>query len=97
MRDTDFEREANEGWKQLQQELDSPCDDPVVERVVELWRSRSRLGVKKYGTTLAANSGNLIYWLNHLQSELLDAVNYIERLKSELPTPDTFEEIEFEK
>jgi len=35
---------------------------------------------EKYGTNLQDDPGDLIYWLEHLQTELLDAANYIETL-----------------
>lgn len=54
--------------------------DPIVEAVVKKFRDRSNVGFKKYGTTLEAN--NTDDFLNHLQEELMDAVNYIEKLKS---------------
>jgi hypothetical protein len=54
--------------------------DPIVEAVVKKFRDRSNVGFKKYGTTLENN--NTDDFLNHLQEELMDAVNYIEKLKS---------------
>lgn len=54
--------------------------DPIVEAVVKKFRDRSNVGFKKYGTTLEDN--NTDDFLNHLQEELMDAVNYIEKLKS---------------
>ena len=58
--------------------------DKVVENVLEKFSSRSRLGVKKYGTTLEDNELTLIEWLNHLQEELMDATLYVQKLKDEL-------------
>lgn len=55
--------------------------DTIVDRVVEKFNDRSEAGIKKYGTTLASNSGPRQYWFNHLQEELMDATLYIERLK----------------
>lgn len=55
--------------------------DPVVEAVIQRLRERSEAGVVKYGTTLQGNDVGTLYWLNHLQEELMDAVNYIEKLK----------------
>jgi hypothetical protein len=39
------------------------------------------VGKKKYGVTLDRNDLSLSDWLTHLQEELMDAVNYIERIK----------------
>ena len=53
-------------------------EDPIVEQVVEKLRNRSAVGIKKYNTTLQSN--NTDNFLLHLQLELADAVNYIEKL-----------------
>ena len=57
--------------------------DPVVERVVDKFVSRSDVGFKKYGVTLEDDKSNIFVWLNHLQEELMDAVLYLQRLKEE--------------
>ena len=55
--------------------------DPVVERVVDKFISRSDIGYKKYGITLEKDNSNLFEWLNHIQEELMDATLYIQKLK----------------
>jgi len=55
--------------------------DPVVERVVDKFISRSDVGYKKYGTTLNDDPSKIIEWLNHLQEELMDAVLYLQKAK----------------
>ena len=55
--------------------------DPVVERVVDKFVSRSDVGFKKYGITLNDDKSNLFVWMNHLQEELMDAVIYMQKLK----------------
>jgi len=57
--------------------------DPIVEQVVKKFQDRSKVGIKKYGTTLEENKEGFIPFLNHLQEELMDAILYIEKLKSE--------------
>ncbi len=57
--------------------------DPVVERVVEKFVSRSDIGYKKYGVTLDEDKSNIFQWINHLQEELMDAVLYLQKLKEE--------------
>ena len=57
--------------------------DPVVERVVEKFVSRSDVGYKKYGVTLEEDNSNIFQWINHLQEELMDAVLYLQKLKEE--------------
>lgn len=54
--------------------------DKIVQQVVDKFNQRSELGIKKYGTTLDQNNND--DFLNHLQEELMDAILYIEKLKS---------------
>ena len=55
--------------------------DSIVESVINKYRERSEKGIETYGTTLDRNDLSRLEWLNHLQEELMDAVNYIEKLK----------------
>lgn len=55
--------------------------DPVVERVVDKFVSRSDVGYKKYGVTLEEDPSAMFEWLNHLQEELMDAVLYLQKAK----------------
>ena len=54
--------------------------DPVVERVVDKFVSRSDVGFAKYGTTLEderrLKMKGLQKYLNDIQEELMDAVLY---------------------
>lgn len=56
--------------------------DPIIKQVVTKFVERSNTGFKKYGVTLKDDDSPLNVWLNHLQEELMDAVNYIEKLKT---------------
>ena len=62
--------------------------DPVVERVVDKFVSRSDVGFKKYGTTLqderTLKMKGLQKYLNDVQEELMDAVLYIQAAREEL-------------
>ena len=55
--------------------------DPVVERVVDKFVSRSDIGFAKYGVTLEKDPSEIFAWLNHLQEELMDAVLYLQKAK----------------
>ena len=55
--------------------------DPVIKTVVDKFVERSDVGFEKYGVTLDEDKAPLVAWMNHLQEELMDAVNYIEKLK----------------
>lgn len=63
-------------------------EDPIIKSVIERIKERSAVGIKKYGTTLAREDLTTIDWLNHLQEELMDAINYIEALKKTLTTTE---------
>ena len=54
--------------------------DKIVQQVIDKFNQRSEVGIKKYGTTLEQNNND--DFLNHLQEELMDAILYIEKLKS---------------
>ena len=55
--------------------------DKIIERVNNKIKSRSDVGYEKYGVTLKDDDQPLHVWLTHLQEELMDAVNYIEKAK----------------
>ena len=58
--------------------------DPIIEKVVNQLVSRSDVGFNKYKVTLDGDNSSLLTWLQHLQEELLDAANYVEKIKSVL-------------
>jgi hypothetical protein len=45
---------------------------------------RSNVGINKYGKTLDNSNDGLVFFLKQTQSELMDAVLYMQRLKEEL-------------
>ena len=55
--------------------------DPVVERVVDKFISRSDVGYEKYKVTLNDDPSNIFAWINHMQEELMDATLYLQKLK----------------
>ena len=59
--------------------------DVIIDRVIEKIKNRSDVGFKKYGVTLNDDNQSLDIWLTHIQEELMDAVNYIEKVKDILP------------
>lgn len=64
----------------LEQELaERTAPDPIVDENILLLVKRSKDGKAKYGTTLEEN--NKDNFLQHLQEELLDAANYVQKLK----------------
>ena len=73
--------------------------DPVVERVVDKFVSRSDVGFEKYGTTLheerVTKLKGLFKYINDVQEELMDAILYIQAAKEEIQ--DLSEEALIEK
>ena len=70
--------------------------DPVVERVVDKFISRSDVGYKKYGTTLheerTTKLKGLLKYLQDIQEELMDAVLYIQTAREEIEDNYTYPE-----
>lgn len=62
--------------------------DPVVQTVIERFAQRSEVGKKKYGTTLADNPLPTLGWIQHMQEELMDAILYLERMKTDFIKQD---------
>jgi hypothetical protein len=62
--------------------------DPVVERVVDKFITRSDVGYTKYGITLDSEriegKKDLPAYLNDVQEELMDAILYIQAAREEL-------------
>ena len=62
--------------------------DPVVERVVDKFVSRSDVGYAKYGQTLdkerKTKQKDLVGYLADIQEELMDAILYIQAAREEL-------------
>tara|TARA_Y100001938_G_scaffold137407_1_gene201529 strand:- start:1523 stop:1783 length:261 start_codon:yes stop_codon:yes gene_type:complete len=58
--------------------------DKVIESVINKIIKRSDVGYKKYGITLHKDDQPLDTWLQHIQEELMDAVNYIEKTRQAL-------------
>jgi len=65
-------------------EIMSKPRDIIIQQVIDKIKSRSDVGFKKYGVTLKDDDQPLDIWLTHIQEELMDAVNYIEKAKDVL-------------
>ena len=62
--------------------IDKVETDPIVDKVLLKFATRSKLGITKYGTTLQDNNASLWEWANHAQEEAMDMVLYLEKIKS---------------
>ena len=55
--------------------------DTIVESVIEQFKQRSNVGIKKYGVTLDRTDLSRLEWLNHAQQEAMDLILYLEKIK----------------
>jgi hypothetical protein len=55
--------------------------DTIVESVIEQFKQRSEVGIKKYNTTLDRTDLTRLEWLQHAQEEAMDLILYLEKLK----------------
>ncbi|MDB4486529.1 hypothetical protein N9014_00285 [bacterium] len=71
-------------------------EDKIVQKVIEAYKERSKVGIEKYGQTMEREDLSALDWLQHLQEELMDATLYIESLKRKyrLITTGTMKNIE---
>lgn len=58
--------------------------DSVVESVIDKFRGRSRMGIKKYGVTMDRTDLKPGDWVKHAQEEAMDLIVYLEKLEREL-------------
>jgi hypothetical protein len=59
-------------------------EDTIVLSVITKFYERSKVGIKKYNTTLDRDDLSPIEWLNHAQDEAMDLCLYLERLKKKI-------------
>lgn len=65
-----------------------PKEDAIVLEVVNKFKQRSEVGIKKYNTTLEENELSLDEWLNHAIEEQMDNILYLTKLRKELKKKD---------
>jgi len=79
--DAERRRKAAEAWT-----VTYPAD-PVVETNMRRLAQRADVGMKTYGQSMEDHKDeSLEYWIDHTIEELLDAANYLEKLKRDLVT-----------
>ena len=66
----------------------SKINDKIINQVIDKIQKRAEAGYKKYGVGLDKDEQPLDTWLNHLQEELMDAANYIEKIRAVLIEED---------
>ena len=72
------------GDKSSQTVNNSYCADSIVNSVIGAFIGRSNVGLQKYGTTLDRDDLSILDWIQHAQEEHMDAILYLEKLKTKL-------------
>ena len=57
--------------------------DSIVFSIVSQFVKRSEIGKSKYGTTIDRTDLSVLEWIQHAQEEHMDAILYLEKLKTE--------------
>ena len=58
--------------------------DTIVEAVVNKFKQRSNVGIKKYGVTLDREDLTTSQWVEHAIEEAMDLILYLEKLKRKI-------------
>ena len=58
--------------------------DTIVEAIVDKFKERSEVGIKKYNTTLDREDLTTEQWIDHAIEEAMDMILYLERLKRDI-------------
>lgn len=61
--------------------IESQVKDSVVQSVINKFKQRSEVGIKKYNTTLDRDDLTNKEWIEHAQEEAMDLILYLEKLK----------------
>ncbi len=61
--------------------IETQVQDSIVQSVINKFKQRSEVGIKKYNTTLDREDLSQLDWINHAQEEAFDFCLYLERLK----------------
>lgn len=65
----------------MSQWIDTQIKDSVVQSVINKFKQRSEVGIKKYNTTLDREDLTREQWIEHAQEEAMDLILYLEKLK----------------
>jgi len=62
--------------------MDSKPLDSIVTSVINKIQNRAKIGFDKYGTDMDRIDVSLEEWIIHCQEELMDAMIYLEKIKT---------------
>jgi GR25 family glycosyltransferase involved in LPS biosynthesis len=78
------DKSSQQDDKSSQTVSNSYCADSIVNSVISAFIGRSNIGLQKYGTTLDRDDLSVLDWIQHAQEEHMDAILYLEKLKTKL-------------
>jgi glycosyl transferase family 25 len=81
------DKSSQQDDKSSQTVNNSYCADSIVNSVIGAFIGRSNVGLQKYGTTLDRDDLSILDWIQHAQEEHMDAILYLEKLKTKLREP----------
>ena len=61
--------------------------DSIVTAIIARFHQRAQVGKAKYGTDLDRTDLSVLDWIAHAQEEHMDAILYLEKLRTTLATP----------
>jgi hypothetical protein len=65
-------------------EISREDTDSIVFSIIKKFKERADFGMKKYGKTLDRDDLTTLEWIQHAQEEHMDAILYLEKLKTQL-------------
>ena len=71
--------------------------DSILESLIDKYKQRSELGIKKYNTTLDRTDLSMLDWINHAQDEAMDLSLYLEKIKTIIAINKDFQKEHLEK
>jgi hypothetical protein len=66
--------------------------DSIVTAIIARFQVRAQVGKAKYGTDLDRTDLSVLDWIAHAQEEHMDAILYLEKLRTTLVTPGSHPE-----
>jgi len=74
--------EMNEDWIEPRYRPQEKKEDQIVLNIIDKFKKRSKEGIQEYGTTLQDNPDGFYKWIEEAQSEAMDFILYLEKIKN---------------
>jgi hypothetical protein len=73
----------NKQFNFIEETSETYIKDSIVESVINQFKERLEVGIKKYNTTLDRTDLSTLDWIEHAKQEAMDFILYLEKLKSQ--------------